>query len=95
MSLLAKPTPAEINQFLVDQRSEDYSYSAVGGTRSRVPDSFDVDGNRVWLGRGQAAYSAACEAVRKWQMFPVGWTEIQPADAAQQPGETLAPASTQ
>ncbi|MGI9429279.1 MAG: DUF1990 family protein [Bythopirellula sp.] len=90
MSLVRKPTAAEIKKFLDRQRVEDFSYSDVGDTQTGPPVSFDVDRNRILLGRGAADFDAACEALRQWQMFPRGWTELVPANAEQREGVTLA-----
>lgn len=73
-----KPTPGQVLQFVQEQALLDYSYAAVGGTQSQVPQGFRTDRNRVLLGEGEAIFRAGCQALRNWQMFPDGWTEIHP-----------------
>jgi len=90
LRLFAKPALAEIDAFLCEQRRQDFSYLAVGATRSTAPAGFQVDRNRILLGHGEETYRTACSALRRWQMFPSGWTEIQPAGVVWQPGSVVA-----
>ncbi len=48
-----------------------------------------VDYHRVELGRGAAAFERACEALRRWEMFRIGWVELHPADAPIRVGTTV------
>jgi len=48
-----------------------------------------VDHHRVELGRGAAAFERACEALRRWEMFRIGWVELHPADAPIRVGTTV------
>src|SRR2546428_581867 len=48
-----------------------------------------VDHHRVELGRGAAAFGRACEALRRWEMFRIGWVELHPADAPIRVGTTV------
>ncbi|MDB5336192.1 MAG: hypothetical protein JWN70_1811 [Planctomycetaceae bacterium] len=76
MWTLTKPTVDQIAGFLNEQRQ--MSLTFVPGTVA----GFNVDEERVLLGRGEAVFLAACQALREWRMFPPGWTEIFPAGAA-------------
>lgn len=87
---LAKPQPHQIEGFLASQRELVYSYKAVGATRKQPPTGFDVDRLRVRIGEGEAAFQAGCSALRRWQMFPDGWTKIYPADVEMKSGTVVA-----
>ena len=39
------------------------------------------DHNRVVLGRGAATFERARDALRRWEMFHLGWVEIVPPAA--------------
>ena len=88
--LLTKPDERRIEKFLAQQRALDFSYAAVGATRTEAPGGFDVDCNRVSLGRGERAFQSACEAMSRWEMFPVDWTSISPHDAPIAEGAVVA-----
>jgi uncharacterized protein (UPF0548 family) len=88
---LRKPTPLEIRAFLDRQRGAPFSYPDVGATRSTLPPGWAVDHNRIRLGQGRADFEAACAAVRRWEMFRIGWVEIQGADAPPAAGMVVGP----
>lgn len=72
---LHRPTPEEIRAFLDRQRQASFSYPDVGATKSQPPGGWVTDHNRVRLGTGQAAFEAASAAIRRWEMFRLGWVE--------------------
>lgn len=76
MWTLTKPTADQIAGFLNEQRQLTLTY--VPGT----VDGFNVDEERVLIGRGEVAFLAACQALRQWRMFPADWTEITATEAA-------------
>jgi uncharacterized protein (UPF0548 family) len=87
-----QPTERRVTAFLVAQQGAAWSYAEVGASRHNAerPRGYDVDHNRVQLGRGEADYAAACAAIRAWRMFPRPWTRIVPADTPFQIGMTVA-----
>lgn len=78
MPQLQKPTEPEIRAFLAAQSERPYSYPQVGDSRHGSPAGYDVDHNRAELGRGRAAFEAACAALSRWRMFPHDWAAIYP-----------------
>ena len=88
---LGRPSPDEIRAFLDRQRGAPFSYPDVGATRSTPPPGWAVDHNRIRLGQGRADFEAACAAVRRWEMFRIGWVEIQGADAPLATGLVIGP----
>ena len=69
---------------------EPYSYAEVGRTRADAPAGYNVDHNRVLLGRGREVLARAATAVRQWKMFDLGWVELFPAQPSLRAGETVA-----
>ena len=90
MILLHRPNPDEIDAYLARAAEMPFSYAEVGATRGECPPGYDLDHYRIALGKGRAAFEAACQALRRWQMFPRPWTEIAPADTPIQTGNTVA-----
>lgn len=91
MMRIRRPAPDEIRAFLDRQRQASFSYPDVGATKGQPPAGWVTDHNRVRLGTGQAAFQAACAAVRRWEMFRLGWVEAHgTADTPIVPGQEVA-----
>jgi uncharacterized protein (UPF0548 family) len=90
MWCLKKPSDEHVRAFLASLSREAFSYSEVGASRSEAPAGYDIDHNRVQLGKGAAIFEAACWALGHWTMFPQSWTEVRPADTPIQVGSTVA-----
>src|SRR5689334_5791166 len=89
MFLLAKPSRTEVERVLDLQRDAPFSYPEVGATRGPPPPGYRIDHNRVGLGAGAATYDRALAALRRWDMFAIGWAELcWPVPIA--PGATVA-----
>ncbi|MEJ7849731.1 MAG: DUF1990 domain-containing protein [Pyrinomonadaceae bacterium] len=59
------------------QKHSTFSYRDIGATRnSGEPGGYTVDHNRIQLGSGRETFVRAVEAVRKWRMFDLSWTEL-------------------
>jgi len=81
MLLFHRPTAEQIAAFLAAQRSQAFSYPEVAGTRGKLPSGYFIDRTRTLLGRGEETYLVACAALRRWEMFRIGWAELTPHDA--------------
>jgi uncharacterized protein (UPF0548 family) len=81
---ISKPNDEYVGHFLEEQGTlaPTFTPDMVAG--------FNVDEARVLLGHGETVYLAAGEAVRKWQMFPPGWTEVLPLNSAIAVGQNVA-----
>jgi uncharacterized protein (UPF0548 family) len=90
MPSLVKPSPEAIRHFLARQAGQPFSYPAVGHSRSTPPPGYDVDHRRTRLGEGQSAFDAACAALRRWEMFHLGWVHLCWPDTPIQPGAVVA-----
>ncbi|MEK7255023.1 MAG: DUF1990 domain-containing protein [Bacteroidota bacterium] len=68
-----------------------FSYEPLHTTQQNqaIPD-FDNDFLRVKIGEGETDFHQACEAIRRWQMFPAAWTKIFPENAPIEAGTTVA-----
>ena len=84
-----KPTDDQIRAFIAAQDAHPYSYREVGASENGTPAGYDLDHNRTLLGHGPAAFEAACEAIRRWRMFPPPWTEVQPPDTPIEAGRVV------
>lgn len=77
---LRRPSAAQLRAFLEEQRARPFSYREVGATRGRAPEGYDLDENRVRLGAGAAVFERARAALRRWEMFPAGWSFVEPRE---------------
>ncbi len=88
---LREADDVRLREFLLQQFGAPHSYPEVGDTRgSAEPAGYEIDHNAVQLGTGEAAFAAACDAIRQWKMFPAGWTRISPVDAPIETGQIVA-----
>src|SRR5438128_6526521 len=90
MWFLKKPSEEQIQHFLAAVSRQTFSYSEVGASRSEAPTGYDLDHNRIQLGKGGAVFEAACSALRRWAMFPRPWTEVHPTGTPLQAWITVA-----
>lgn len=73
-----EPSADAIDRYLATQRPLAFTYEHVGATREAGrPAGYNVDRNRVELGRGAATFAAATAALRAWQMMP-RWVHVVP-----------------
>jgi len=90
MFLIAKPQQKEIDKFLADRVSDDFSYPEIGATKNNAPSGYVVDHNRLKLGSGKADYERAKTAVRQWKMFAFDWVTLYYDDTPIEAGKTVA-----
>ena len=77
MFYLKKPARGTIQQYLTSRRDDCFSYPAVGVTRDKnAPERYVVDHNRVRLGSGRVVFEQAKAALRRWEMFNLGWIQL-------------------
>lgn len=87
---LKHPTPKQIDAFLRAQEQQSFSYPEVGMSRWQPPPGYFVDHRRACLGTGREIFEGACDAVKAWKMFDVGWVDLCPRRPALEPGQTVA-----
>jgi uncharacterized protein (UPF0548 family) len=72
-----RPTRSTIGSLLEQQARLDLNYDSPGSTdQAAAPPGYRLDVNRVQLGEGEEVFEAACQAVRRWSMFDIGWGEV-------------------
>jgi uncharacterized protein (UPF0548 family) len=77
MFLLYKPTRPQIDLFLRQEAKAKFSYFGVGSSvEGKAPAGCAVDRNRVQLGAGAETWEKAVAAMRRWEMFNVGWLQL-------------------
>ena len=76
--------------FISRQQHSAFSYSEVGASASDVPSHYNVDRNRILLGRGEITWYRAVEAIRGWQMFNMPWVRLHWPTTAIQVGANVA-----
>lgn len=76
---LSRPTPAELHALLETAKGcPDASprlLSLADGAIGPLPFGFAYDVSRSELGHGSNAFARACEAMRRWVEFDLGWAE--------------------
>ncbi len=90
MILFKKPDRQRIDAFIARQSQEPFNYAHIGRTQEPPLPGYIVDHNRALLGEGEATFSAACQALKRWQMFNTGWVQLCWPDAPIQEGTTVA-----
>ena len=55
-----------------------------------MPDGYACDHNRVKLGEGHGTFARAVDAVRRWEMFNVGWVTLCWPTTPIEPGRIVA-----
>lgn len=90
MLLLTKPNAERIRRFILSQKDQPFSYPSVDITAGQSPRGYTRDHNRIKLGDGADAYRRACEAIRRWEMFNIGWLHLCWPDAPIEIGTTVA-----
>jgi uncharacterized protein (UPF0548 family) len=90
MLLVHQPDHPAIQAFLAAHGQHPFSYDEIGRSRDGAPARYDVDHNRVQVGHGKMAFEIACDAIRRWKMFPDSWMRICPRDTPIEPGRVVA-----
>src|SRR4051812_30830692 len=87
---LFPPDERRLRAALEEQSRLGYSYTEQGMTALDVPPAgYVLDHNRVQVGRGEAAFRAACNVLRCWREFPAPWTRVWPADTPIEAGRPV------
>lgn len=90
MLFFSRPSDAQVDKFLAAAAKSRFSYSEVGATLSEIPPRYNVDHNRVLLGKGEALFHRAALALRDWKMFDLGWVRVYPSAPAIRTDENVA-----
>ena len=96
MFTLTEPSESDIAKFLSAQSSLPFSYTEVGVTgvkrtaQSTATHGYNVDHNRIELGRGAEVYARAVAALKQWRQFDLGWVTLVPRGVKIEQGATVA-----
>jgi uncharacterized protein (UPF0548 family) len=91
MLALSPPSREAILHFLEQQRDQPFTYPQAGATRGgEAPPGFVADHREREIGRGREAFEAAGAAMRRWEMFHLGWVEICWPETPIVPGAVVA-----
>ena len=88
---LRRPTETEIAAFAQRQSAVSYSYPEVGATQGELPPGYDIARAEFELGRGDADFRRAVEAMRGWKLYddPAGHIRLCTPKPAFGDGATL------
>ena len=89
MFLLQRPTPREIERFIDRSHGLPLSYGPTGIVRHR-PAVKRFDEQVVTVGRGEADFERARDALERWKHFSIGWVEAFPARLSIETGTDVA-----
>jgi uncharacterized protein (UPF0548 family) len=90
MFLLTKPTEETIRQFLVSLEGQPFTYPDADIAAQQSPPGYTRDHHRIKLGEGADAFRSAVEALRRWEMFNIGWLQLCWPDSPIEIGTTVA-----
>lgn len=76
MLSLAKPTHAQLRDYLWRQQEEPFTYREVGATKTTSPTGYTCGRIRIQLGWGRNCYLDARNALRQWKMFPAEFVDL-------------------
>src|SRR5689334_5985187 len=92
MFRLSEPSQSDVIKFLSRQAELPFSYEAVGATATNdgAPHGFNLDHNRIQLGRGEQIYRRGVVALKAWRQFELGWVSLVAPEAKIEAGVTVA-----
>ncbi|MGE4019337.1 MAG: DUF1990 family protein [Pyrinomonadaceae bacterium] len=81
MFSLTKPTLSHIDDFIAAAERLEFSYPNLGVTENtQLSDpelaGYNIDHNRIVIGRGQTDWERARTAIQSWKMFDMPWVEV-------------------
>lgn len=86
-----RPSETAVSTFIEEENAKNFTYTAVGATaRGKREAGYNNDYQRVQIGKGQADFEKAKQALRAWVQFPAWWTAISPRNADLRQGNTVA-----
>jgi uncharacterized protein (UPF0548 family) len=87
---LSAPSNDEIRCFFLGQKDSGFSYPEVGASARAAPTGYNVDHNRIQLGKGEDTWQRAANAIRAWKMFSMPWVSLHWPSAPLQIGTDVA-----
>jgi uncharacterized protein (UPF0548 family) len=87
---LTAPSEEEVRRFISKQKDTGFSYPEVGASATVAPTGYNVDHNRIQLGKGEDTWQRAANAIRAWKMFSMPWVSLHWPSAPLQIGSDVA-----
>lgn len=87
---LTEPSEDQVRRFIAEQRGSRFSYLEVGASAGDIPSRYNVDHNRIRLGKGEVTWRRAVTAIVRWQMFNIPWVRLYWPNAPMQVGTDVA-----
>jgi uncharacterized protein (UPF0548 family) len=76
MLSLRRPSPQALQAFLEQHRDAPCSCRRLDVAGEIRPVGYVRDHQRTELGRGPETFQSACQALREWRMFDLGWASV-------------------
>ena len=89
MFLTHRPTASDFENFFDQSRDLPLSYHPVGIARAGAA-GFRFDTASAVIGKGEAAFARARQALREWRHIDFGWVQLFPPNALLEPGTVVA-----
>ncbi|MEZ5424197.1 MAG: DUF1990 family protein [Pyrinomonadaceae bacterium] len=84
MFVFSKPSEAAIESFLAKAAKARFPIAMSGRRRAKNPPrGFNVDHNRIVIGRGLEDLEKAKDAIRAWKVFDFDWVNLVHSGRAQ------------
>ena len=90
MFRLSAPSDDEIRRFISGQKDSGFSYPEVGASATLAPTGYNVDRNRIQLGKGEDTWQRSANAIRAWRMFSMPRVNLHWPSAPIQVGTDVA-----
>ncbi len=81
MPSIRRPSPKQIEEFILASKDLPLSYHTIGIAQADSP-GFKVDEASAVIGHGPAIFERAKLALTKWRQFALGWVELFPRKAS-------------
>jgi len=89
MFLTHRPTASDFENFFDESRDLPLSYHPVGIARAGGA-GFRFDTASAVIGKGEAAFARAQQALKEWRQFELGWVGLFPCGAPTEVGTVIA-----
>ena len=90
MFLPYQPAPEVVRSWQMERTDCPYSYPETGMIHGEPPQGYFVNQRRIRLGYGEQVFATACEAFRRWRMFPSWLATVGYPDSPIEEGQVLA-----
>src|SRR5436853_3447130 len=90
MCLMKNTNEHRIHEFLSYQNDQPFTYPDTDITAGESPRGYTSDHHRIKLGNGADIFNRACESIKRWEMFNIGWLQLCWPDAPIEIGSTVA-----